>query len=151
LRRMRPRSIPGPRDTSARARTFRRRGVAEAWISMACADTLLQYAVKVRGWVSCGQVVICDRFVQDAIIDLELRFPEVMRRAGAGVEACLKACPTPDAHFLLMLDESAALARMQLKQEPFPDTPEVRTQRRAAYQSWAARRAQIVLDAARPA
>ncbi len=148
LRRARGGALPQPGPSAARARAFGRPGVSELWLLLACLDALLQLAIKVRYWSLRGEVVICDRYLEDALIDLELRFPAQMARAGGVVRRVLRACPRPDAHFLLMLDESAQLTRMAAKQEPFPDAEPVRAARRARYDAWAGAVGAVVIDGA---
>lgn len=149
IRGVRPGAIPAPGRSAARERTFRRTGVGEAWVVMACLDTLLQYAVKIRRQVDRGQIAICDRYVRDALIDLELRFPAVMCRAGRLVRSVMMACPEPDFHFLLMLDERTILERHQSKREPFPDSDGIRGRRLEAYRKWAEEGSATVLNAGR--
>ncbi|MBX3181897.1 MAG: hypothetical protein KIT72_11450 [Polyangiaceae bacterium] len=137
LRRAKRGVLPQPGPSAERERAFQRPGVSELWLLVACLDALLQLAIKVRFWSLRGEVVICDRYLEDALIDLELRFPAQMARAHGVVRRVLRACPRPDAHFLLMLDEAAQRERMAAKQEPFPDAEPVRAARRARYDAWA--------------
>lgn len=133
VRRLRPGALPTTNDPQARARVFQRRGVKTSWVRIAEADTLLQLAGKVRWWRSRGRAVICDRWISDALIDLRLRFSE--ENPATLLPKLIPLCPEPDHQFLLMLGREEMLRRMAVKQEPFPDAPEVRDRRFALYES----------------
>jgi thymidylate kinase len=95
-----------------------------------------------------GRIVICDRYVEDALLDLRLRFPELGtdRWRLAGLLRAL--APRPDVRVLLRIPHGEMLRRMEVKAEPFPDAPEIREQRFAAYQEFVKRGYQAV-DGAR--
>ena len=44
-----------------------------------------------------------------------------------------KASPKPHAQFMLMIDWDEMIRRMDVKQEPFPDPPDIRRQRYDRY------------------
>ena len=150
VRRVRPGSLPTVQNPERRQQAFARPRVQKAWLAMAGADILLQLALKVRLLVLTGHSVICDRYVADARLDLELRFPGLALRHQNLLDAAARACPAPDRWFLLNLPEDEMLRRMEQKREPFPDAPGVRRARYAAYQAMALRPEVIVIDAARP-
>jgi thymidylate kinase len=149
VRRLRPGALPSADQPADRARAFSRPGVRGTWIAMAVGDTLLQYALKLRADHLLGRSLICDRWLDDAALDLRLRFPELAPRVDPGLRAVRALCPTPDASFLLMLPHAEMLRRMDVKQEPFPDAPEIRDRRFSAYATLAASGRFHVLDAAR--
>ncbi len=117
---------------------------------MALLDTLAQYAVKIRGMMWRGETVICDRYVFDSAMDLELRFPQLSSIHGPALRWIRRVSPVPTAAFLLMLPHGEMLARMAQKQEPFPDPPHVRDARYARYVQLGETGAIIALDAMRP-
>lgn len=149
-RRVLPRAMPGPREGAARERAFARPGVSRAWVCMALSDTFLQYAIKVRWLLATGRTVIADRYLDDGALDLEFRFPG-QRVAEWRTSRLVAAMSTrPRVSFLLMLPHDVMLERMAAKNEPFPDPPDVRDRRFAAYQRLAASGRYDVIDADRP-
>ncbi len=70
---------------------------------------LAQIAFAVRRPVGRGQMVICDRYIFDTMVDLqqELNFPMSRIRSILGASWI----PQPDWKFLLDLDEEAAFSR----------------------------------------
>lgn len=150
LRRARPGSLPSASAPAARAQAFSRAGVQEAWVVMAVLDTLINLAGHVR-WLSLkGVTVLCDRYIEDAMVDLSLRFPSVVTSEGALRRALVSACPTPDMAFLLMLSREEVARRAAIKAEPFEDAPEVRRARYEAYETLAQRGRFNVIDAEAP-
>ena len=148
IRGVRPSALPRAGRSEARTRAFERPRVRAAWTAMACADTLAMHAVRTRLDVARGKVVLCDRYVEDALLDLQLRFPE---QPHALIAATLRAaCPVPDTSLLLMIPWSEIERRMASKAEPFPDDLETRRRRFHAYQELADSGRFVVVDAARP-
>lgn len=149
VRRIRPGALPTAASAAERREAFARPGVSEAWIRIALMDMAFQYGVKLRALAARNDVVICDRYVGDALLDLELRF-------GSGVaerplfRAARAVSARPDAAFLLMIPRAEMIARMERKREPFPDEEIVRERRYAAYERLAASGGQTVIAADRP-
>lgn len=133
VRRLRPGALPTVANPEARSRTFSKPSVRRTWVAMALLDTWLQCGIKVRVAMARGRTVICDRYLADAALDLELRFPETMPAVRPALRLLEAACPRPEVAVLLMLDHAEMLRRMKLKNEPFPDEPAVRDQRFGAY------------------
>ncbi len=150
VRRLRPGTLPGPRDSAARERAFARPGVSAMWLRMAELDTLVQLACKVRYSLARGQTVVCDRWIGDALIDLDLRFPARTPSATPMGLFLKRACPTPDLQIVLTISHEEMLRRMEAKQEPFPDAPDIRDQRFERYQSLARDPATLALDCEQP-
>lgn len=136
VRALRPGALPPAGASPARERAFGRPGVRASWIAMACADTVVQHGMRTRADLAGGSVVLCDRYVQDGMIDLALRFRDLpTQRLGALLSAI---CPKPDLAVLLMLPWDEIQRRLATKAEPFPDREDVRRARYDAYQRLAA-------------
>jgi thymidylate kinase len=148
IRRLRPSALPRATNPEARARVFERRSVRVAWTAAACADTALQYGLRARSLRQAGRVVLCDRYLEDAILDLDLRFGGALASASANV--LRRVCPVPDAAFLLMVPWLEVERRSRIKLEPFPDATALRRARHNAYARLAKEGRFIVIDAARP-
>lgn len=150
LRRIRPGALPAAGHNAQRERAFQRRFVQEAWARMAIADLAVQYATRIRWHLTAGEVVICDRFVWDSLIDLQLKFPHLAVSEWKQWQIAARAAPCPDLAILLAISDSEQQQRMTQKKEPFPDSPCTRGRRLAAYQDLAATGRFVVLDGAQP-
>lgn len=102
------------------------------WLTTAITDSFLQWAIKLRILERKYDVVICDRYIQDACLDLTFKYPDVMW-GEAIFKALSLSFPKPDCQLLLWLPHETMLNRAEAKQEPFPDSPEVRDLRWHAY------------------
>lgn len=149
IRRLRAGALPRKDDAVARERVFARPGVRRAWARIALVDALLQYVVLVRLSLLRRNAVICDRYVEDAILDLDLRFPDLHVQTWLLARALRALSPRPRLSVLLMLTRDEMLRRMAVKREPFPDAPEVRESRFEAYTRMAAGRSFEVVDGGR--
>jgi thymidylate kinase len=147
VRRLRPGAMPAPGPSAARERAFSNPRLQRAWAAMALVDTLTHYAVEVRALSLAGRAVICDRYVDDGLLDLRLRFPDLHTDRWLTTRALLRATPRPDLSILLMLDRARVQERIAAKAEPFPDPPATRERRHAAYDALAASGRFTVVDA----
>lgn len=147
LRRLRPSALPGADRPEARAATFARPGVSRAWMLAACADTLLEYGALVRLRLARGRDVLCDRYLLDARLDLELRFPGRAGEVARLFAALERLCPRPDLELLLSIPVDEMRRRNRQAPEPFPDPPQIREARHRAYRELAASGQLGVIDA----
>ena len=146
VRRRKPDLLPTSTQSAARQRAFSKPSVRAAWIGMALSDVLLNLAGRIRLLESRGKVVICDRYLFDSMLDLDLRFDE-FRRIKPVVERALGlVVPRPDVSMLLMVPRDVMHARLEQKDEPFPDPPHLRDQRYDRYQAWAESGQLVVVD-----
>ncbi|HIA03332.1 MAG TPA: hypothetical protein EYN66_15730 [Myxococcales bacterium] len=150
IRKMRPSAIPNPGDSDEREQAFANPTLQKRWATAAIWDTVLQYALKLRAFNLMGKTVICDRYLPDALLDLDLRFPALGVRQWKSASSLESLCPRADKAFLLMLPRNVFLARLKEKNEPFPDSPEMRDRRFLAYQSMASTGNFVVIDGDRP-
>lgn len=133
VRRLVPRALPTHTQASARQAAFERPGVSSSWVAMAVLDTLLQYTVRLRALLLQGRTVICDRFIWDAGLDLDLRFPELSALHKPALAAVRKCAPRPALSILLLVPYEILSARAAIKNEPFPDSEEQRLERWDCY------------------
>lgn len=132
IRSLRSDALPPPGPSEKRDAAFSNPRLRAAWLSMALADTLVELGLRLRYYLARGEVVLCDRFISDGLLDLRLRFPGAV--STARLSPILQfACPRPDLHALLHLDWDEVQARTRLKDEPFPDPEPVRVARHRAY------------------
>ncbi len=142
--------VPPPGPSARRERAFGRPGVRRAWLAVALLDTLAQHALKVRAHLAAGRVVICDRGLDDARLDLTLRFPDLAGWVEASWPGIRAVSPRPALRIMLLVEPGEALRRSEAKGEPFPDPPEVRHRRGQAYRKLAASGGYEVVDTTGP-
>ena len=150
VRSLRSGALPTSDQPKARAQVFARPGVRQAWITMAALDTLLNLGAHVRLLSWRGYTVLCDRYVEDAIVDLSMRFPDLVDAQGRLRRGLVGTCPRPDAAIMLTLSREVLATRALAKNEPFADLPEVRAERYDIYMRLAASGRFTVVDAERP-
>lgn len=147
VRRLYPAALPAADRSGARAAAFARPGVSQGWLLAAWADTLLEYGALVRLRLARGRDVLCDRYLVDARLDLELRFPDQAAAIGALAASLERLCPRPDLHLLLSIPGPERRRRERAKREPYPDPPAIREARHRAYQKLAGCGGLAIVDA----
>ena len=149
VRRVRPGALPRADGAAAerRKQVFEKPGVRRSWVAMALVDSLMQYAIKLRGWMARGDLILCDRYLWDCALDLTLRFPELSSPISRAMKGLNILCPKPDLSLLLVLSLDEAEERMKTKNEPFPDPEETRKDRYHRYMSLASTGDFYVVDA----
>ena len=149
VRRRKPELVPTTANPEARQRAFSKPHIRAAWISMAVTDILLNLAGRIRCLEAKGNVVVCDRYLFDSLLDLELRFEE-FRSVRPIVEKGLSlVVPRPDLSLLLLVPREVMHDRLKQKDEPFPDPPELRDKRFDRYLDWARSGKVTVIDGGR--
>jgi len=138
VRWVRPTALPLASDRGSRDRLFRVPRVARTWAFMALADSIVHYCLIVRWYSAIGHTVLCDRYVEDALIDLRLRFPDLGTDRWLLAKWLRVLAPIPIASIVLTIPHAEMLRRMRLKNEPFPDEVGTRDLRFQAYQEMAA-------------
>lgn len=103
------------------------------WLITAFIDTVFQWGVKLRALEARYDVVICDRYFEDARLDIAFKYPEYMM-SEALFAPLKKAMPKPDVALLLWLPYEVVCQRALSKNEPFPDSPTARAMRYRAYE-----------------
>jgi len=149
-RRLLSRSLPSSGNSPQRSSALSKWWVRRLWLSLALLDLLWVYGVQIRWHRYRGRTVLCDRYLWDTAIDFRLNFPQeklddywLWRLLG-------KISPKPDAAFLMLLTVEESMRRSAMKGEPFPDPPEVLSQRLAYYQDLIPRVPFHVLDGSQP-
>ena len=71
------------------------------------------------------RVIICDRYIQDTLLDFNQNFSGVFNEQMFLWKLLLFVCPSPSLHFLLYVPVEVSMHRSKLKNEPFPDSKEV--------------------------
>lgn len=145
IRSIRRDALPPPGPSARRDAAFRDPRIKAAWIAVAVADTLVELSLRLRYALTRGEVLLCDRYLFDGLLDLQLRFPHALPKR---VELILKfLCPRPDLHLLLSLPWEDVEVRRNHKNEPFPDPDKIRSRRYDAYRALATSPGTVVVDA----
>ncbi|MFA5624210.1 MAG: hypothetical protein WC966_04000 [Bradymonadales bacterium] len=115
------------------------------WLATALIDTFTQWSIKLRLLSRRYDVVIADRYIDDAALDLSNKYPNSFR-FGRILNAMSLFFPNLEQRILLMISHETMLRRMELKQEPFPDSEKARDMRYAAYEMLAKSGRYVVVD-----
>lgn len=142
-----PAVLPTSSDPSARQEVFSRPWVRVSWAALAVADSAVYHWVRVRRLQATHDVVICDRSIEDAALDLSLRFPELKRVTAAALGVIRMAGPKPDLAVVYSVPLKVAHQRCLDKNEPFADPLEIREARHAFYDVLAERPRVTRIDA----
>ena len=118
-------SIAGAADAP---KTHKHTVPAPVWLSTAIIDTMVQWGLKLRWLCRRYDVVICDRYIEDAKLDLMLKYPQYTW-TDSTMQMLAKALPKPDRAFLLWIPADEMMKRAEIKQEPFPDDDHTRQMR----------------------
>ncbi|WP_209332783.1 dTMP kinase [Lunatimonas salinarum] len=125
LRKLKPSEIPKERGhTEQRERAFEDTKVRKVWLNLALLDLIWYYGVVLR-FISLFKLVICDRYLIDTQIDFELNFPQEKVSQWWLWKILVTVALKPKHHFILTIPVAESQRRSLLKEEPFPDSPEV--------------------------
>lgn len=76
-----------------------------------------------------GKVIICDRYIWDTYIDFKMKYPEYDFENDFWWKLTLKTMVKPSPSFCLFIPAETSMYRSTLKDEPFPESVEVRQER----------------------
>lgn len=111
------------------------------------ADLLVFYSITLR-LRGLRKTIICDRYIWDTYIDYKMRYPDYQFENSFLWKLLLKTMVKPTASFCLTIPAEMSMYRSTLKDEPFPESVEVREKRIAMYQAEIANgRWEYVIDA----
>jgi len=135
VRRLLRTGLPISGKSRARTESLSRPWISYIWLTVAMLDLMVIYAVIVRFRSFLGEVVICDRYLEDTRLDFILNFPQIDFES-MWLWKCLKfISPKPDCSFLLLIPVYVSMERSKLKNEPFPDDEKTLEKRLSLYQS----------------
>ena len=106
---------------------------APIWLTTAVMDTAFQWAVKLRFLNKKYDVVICDRYIEDAKLDLQFKYPNISW-SDSLLRNLSVIFPKPDKTILLWLPLEEMVKRAEEKNEPFADDEHTRKMRYRAYE-----------------
>lgn len=134
LRKTSQKNLPPSGNSPQRDRLMQKRVIRKIWLTLALLDLLRVYAFVIRYRLWRGDIVICDRFLPDALIDLRLWFPLDKVEQWWLWQIVSSCTPSPDLTYYLTIPLVESEKRCQLKFEPFPDSAAMRASRYEEYQ-----------------
>lgn len=133
LRRVCPKSMPSPGPGHQRDAVFQNPTLRRVWVLIATVDMAIQFGLRVRLLRWLGLTVLCDRYIQDAWIDLALNWPDELARYQHFIAVVGHLASRPTRSWILLAEPSVLQTRRKSKSEPFPDSPAVAEKRDALY------------------
>lgn len=130
-------AIPKPGASPERSRHLSSSHVRKVWLVIAMADLVFITVVVLRMQLAMGRTVICDRYLEDTLLDFRRNFPQEDVASWWLWRLLLRAAVKPDYRFLLLVPPVESARRSRLKNEPFPDSTETLEWRYKAYQEMA--------------
>jgi thymidylate kinase len=116
-----------------RDKAFQKPLIRRIWLSLAIIDLIRVYGIYSRWLRFKGTHVIFDRYVEDTLMDFKLNFPQENVESWILWKTLIFCSPKPKTHFMLLISVEESQRRSLLKNEPFPDSAEVLTERIAFY------------------
>lgn len=121
LRLLLRKKMPQPGKSILRDRHLSRPFIAKLWLSIAIIDLMIYWGFYLRYQLLVGNVVICDRFLDDTRLDFVRNFPQISFESSILWKILRFVIPVADRSFLLWVPVSESIRRGKLKDEPFPD------------------------------
>jgi thymidylate kinase len=112
--------LPRKGRSTKRSQMLANPKVSKIWLWMAICDLIFFYT-NLRFKSYFGNIVICDRFVEDTRLDFSLNFPSIKFEKFLVWRFLQLIKPKPDIAFLLMISPELSISRGLEKEEPFPD------------------------------
>lgn len=150
MRKVAGKKLPPSGNSPQREQMFQKMWIQKIWLSIAIMDLIWIYGVQIRHWLRKSQVVICDRYLWDTLIDFKILFPLIDIENWFLWKLLVFSSPRPHLQCLLMIPYELSEKRCAQKYEPFPDTPERRRQRYSLYAEAAQRFEWRIIDSTQP-
>jgi thymidylate kinase len=146
LRRAKPGALPKAGVSAERSQRFQSARFRRLWLIVAIVDLMLFYGLWLRIKLWFGNVILCDRYLEDTLLDFGRNFPQEDVGRWWIWRCLVKLALVPNHRFLLIVPPEESARRGKLKNEPFPDSPETLSWRYERYQALGASSDWIVLD-----
>lgn len=104
---------------------FKNTYIKKLWLTLSMIDLTFYYAIVLRFKKLLGFKIICDRYIIDTEIDFTLNFPDQKVERWWIWRLFKIVSPKPKHHFVLTIPVEESVRRSKLKNEPFPDSPQV--------------------------
>ena len=107
--------------------------IKKIWINLAIIDLLFFYSIFLRYKKLIVYNIICDRFIYDNKLNLEIEFTDYNISINLFWIFLKKIAIKYDFYFISVIPVTLAIQRSKNKYEPYPDTPEVLEIRKNKY------------------
>lgn len=125
LRRFSQKRLPHPGFSSQREKALSNPFIRRVWLTIAILDLIYYYAFYLRLKKLLNYNIICDRYLMDTNIDFKLTYPHDDTDKWFLWKLLKIVALRPNYHFVLTISVEESQKRSKLKNEPFPDSPEV--------------------------
>jgi len=125
--------LPPPGHSNARDRGLKSPIIRRIWLFVAIIDLIFLWGFYVRICSFFNVIVVCDRYIDDTLLDFKKNFPASSVDEGIMWRVLKFVSPSPDNSFLFWIPVELSLKRSIDKGEPFPDSREVLEWRLSAY------------------
>lgn len=133
-----------------RSGSFRSPLMRRVWLIASLLDLLWVYCVRVRWYMSKGCLVVCDRYVADAHIDMLTYYPEDRVESWMLWRLLERFAPQPTQQFMVLVPLEVSLTRHIGRGGSIEDVAAIFAQRLTRYQSLAESEPITVLDGSKP-
>ena len=133
VRKLAGRHLPASGHSEQRDKLFRKSKFQKVWLVLGILDLYRIYVIWIRWQLMIGKTVICDRYIDDTLIDFRILFPEQNFEDWFIWKLLYLISPNPSRQWFLEIPLSVSNTRCLEKFEPFPDTPDQRERRYAQY------------------
>lgn len=128
-----PKTVPRPANVSQRDKAFSKKSVRRFWLAIAIIDLMIVWGVHIRWALMRGNVVICDRYIDDTLLDFLEDFPSDQIAEKILWKLLRRIIPKPTASFLMIVPIEEQARRSAQKGELFPDSESARLSRMKRY------------------
>lgn len=125
--------LPEPGPSAMRSKKLAQPLIAKVWLAAAMLDMVIYWGLYLRILKLMGNVIICDRYIDDTKLDFRRNFPHIAFERMILWRALKWFIPKPNRSFLLWVSVDESLRRSSQKNEPFPDDEATLTWRLASY------------------
>lgn len=133
LRKLARKKLPKPGNSPQRDRALSNPFIRKIWLTISIIDLFYYYVFYLRLKYYLGFNIICDRHLIDTSIDFKLTYPDENTEKWILWKLLSKLMLKPHLHFVSTIPVEVSVNRSKFKFEPFPDSPEVLTQRLELY------------------
>lgn len=141
---------PVPGRYPQRAANLRSPVKSWVWLTASLIDLLWLHGVRMRLWMARGQVVVCNRYMLDGLVDFRVNFPAARVEKRLLYRLLRRVSPRPDAAFCLLIPAARSMERARAKSRYHWETLEVLEQRRREYLDLCREFGVQILDGSRP-
>ena len=119
--------------SDVRSQRLANRFLARVWLSVAMVDLIIYWGFFLRFQLLLGRTVVCDRYLQDTLLDFRCNFQSIPFETGLLWGFLKWLVPKPSVSFLLWVPVAYSMRRSIEKAEPYPDSELLLTWRLQSY------------------